>query len=74
MRRYLACRPEEVPRIFRMLDLVAHGAEGHGPVHLLLVSADELGFAWDGRKRVGFVLPFRRSGCVEISGVSKCSF
>ena len=48
MRRYLACRPDEVPRIFRMLDLRAHGAEGHGPVHLLLTSAAEIGFAWDG--------------------------
>ena len=26
MRRYLAYRPVEVSRIFRMLDLVAHGA------------------------------------------------
>ena len=31
-----------------MLDLVARGAQGHGPVHLLLTSAAELGFAWDG--------------------------
>ena len=30
-----------------MLDLRAHGA-GHGPVHLLLTSAAEIGFAWDG--------------------------
>ena len=45
--RHLAHWPDEVPRIFRMLDFVAHGAEGHGPVHLLLVSDDELGFAWD---------------------------
>ena len=43
MRRYLACRPEEVLRTFRMLDLIAHCAEGH----FLLISA-ELGFAWDG--------------------------
>ena len=31
-----------------MLDLLAHGAEGHGPVHLLHTSAAEIGFAWDG--------------------------
>ena len=43
--------PDEVPRIFRMLDLIAHGAEEHGPVHLLLISAAELGFAWDGREQ-----------------------
>ena len=48
MRRYLAYCPEEEPRIFRMLDLISRGAQGHGPVHLLLISAAELGFAWDG--------------------------
>ena len=46
MRRYLACRLDEVPCIFRVLDLLAHGAERHGPVHMLLAS--EIGFAWDG--------------------------
>ena len=25
MRRYLACRLDEIPRIFRMLDLISHG-------------------------------------------------
>ena len=48
MRRYLAYCPEEEPRIFRMLDLISRGAQGHGPVHLLLISAAEIGFAWDG--------------------------
>ena len=48
MRRYLAYCPEEESRIFRMLDLISRGAQGHGPVHLLLISAAELGFAWDG--------------------------
>ena len=37
----------EVSRIYRMLDLVAHGVAGHGPVHLLLVSDAEIVFAWD---------------------------
>ena len=55
MRWYLAQWPEEVPHIFRMLDRIAHGAEGHGQVHLLLVSAAELGFAWDGGQR-GWIL------------------
>ena len=50
MRRYLASCPEEGPRIFRMLDLISRGAQGHGPVHLLLISAAELGFAWDGNE------------------------
>ena len=27
------------------------GAQGHGPVHLLLTSAAELGFAWDGDEK-----------------------
>ena len=40
MRRYLSYRPDEVPRIFRMLDILAHGADGHGPVHLLQSCAE----------------------------------
>ena len=47
MRWYLSYCPEEEPRIFRMLDLISRGAQGHGTVHLLLISAAELGFAWD---------------------------
>ena len=39
---------EEKPRVFRMLDLISRGARGHGPVHLLLLPAAEIGFAWDG--------------------------
>ena len=34
-----------------MLDLISRGAEGHGPVHLLLTSEAELGFAWDGEEK-----------------------
>ena len=34
-----------------MLDLISRGAQGHGPVHLLLTSAAEFGFAWDGAER-----------------------
>ena len=44
---YVAYCPEKEPRIFRMLDLISRGAQGHGPVHLLLISSAELGFAWD---------------------------
>ena len=33
-----------------MLDLISRGARGHGPIHLLLISAAELGFAWDGNE------------------------
>ena len=34
-----------------MLDLISWGAQGHGPVHLLLMSAADLGFAWDGAEK-----------------------
>ena len=51
MRRYLVYCPDEEPRIFRMLDLISRGAQGHGPVHLLLISAAEAGFAWDGDEK-----------------------
>ena len=51
MGRYLAYCPEEEPRIFRMLDLISREAPGHGPVHLLLTFAVEVGFAWDGDER-----------------------
>ena len=34
-----------------MLDVISRGAQGHGPVHLLLTSAAELDFAWDGEER-----------------------
>ena len=50
MRRFLAYCPEEEPWSFRMLDLISRGAQGHGPVHFLLISAAELGFAWDGNE------------------------
>ena len=48
---YLAYCPEEEPRIFRMLDLISRSAQGHGPAHLLLTSAAELGFAWNGEEK-----------------------
>ena len=51
MRRYLAYCPQEEPMIIRMLDLVSRSAQGHGPVHLLLISAAEIGFAWDGDEK-----------------------
>ena len=34
-----------------MLDFIFWGAQGHGPIHLLLISAAELGFAWDGDEK-----------------------
>ena len=56
-----------------MLDLVAHGPEGHGPVHLLLVSAAEQGFAWDGVEQGR--LPFSRLGCfLGLSNIFRAIF
>ena len=37
--------------IRKMLDLISREAQGNGPVHLLLISAAELGFAWDGEEK-----------------------
>ena len=56
MRRYLAYRPGEVPRVYRLLDLAAAGRPGHGPVHLLLHSASQIGYAWDSHEE-GWLRP-----------------
>ena len=42
LRRYIACRPSEVPRVYRLLDSVADGCPGHGPAHLLVESGSGL--------------------------------
>ena len=47
LRRYLACRPGEVSRVYRLLGIAAGGGPGHGPAHLLVQSAAEIGFRWD---------------------------
>ena len=46
LRRFLAYRPGEVARVYRLLEHVAAGCPGHGPVHLLVDSAAEIGFLW----------------------------
>ena len=56
LRRYLAYRPEDQHRIFRLLDYASAGAPGHGPIHLLVQSADELGFFWDS-EQAGWIRP-----------------
>ena len=52
-----------------MLDLISRGAQGHGLVHLLLISAAELGFAWDGTEkgwvRVSLLPPRMMTGPVQ---------
>ena len=47
LRRYLALWPAEVPRVYRLLEMVSEGCPGHGPIHLLSASAAEIGFRWD---------------------------
>ena len=47
LRRFLAYRPGEVSRVYRLLESTAEGSPGHGPVHLLLQSAAVIGFRWD---------------------------
>ena len=47
LRRYLAYRPGEVFRVYRLLERSAEGCPGHGPIHLLLQSAAVIGFRWD---------------------------
>ena len=47
MRRYLAYRPDEVSRVYRLLAAAAAGgSSGHGPAPLLVESAAEIGFSW----------------------------
>ena len=36
-----------------MLDLISRGPQGHGPVHLLLISAAELGFCLEMEEEKG---------------------
>ena len=46
-RRFLALRPSRVGRAYRLLNMVSEGCHGHGPIHLLVASAAEIGFRWD---------------------------
>ena len=54
--RYLAYRPDDQDRIFRLLDYASAGSPGHGPIHLLIQSADEHGFFWDS-EQAGWIRP-----------------
>ena len=56
LRRYLSYRPDDEARIFRLLDYASAGSPGHGPIHLLIQSADELGFFWDS-EQAGWIRP-----------------
>ena len=49
MRRYLAYRPGEVSRVYRLLAGATEGCSVHGPAHLLVESAADIGFSWCSR-------------------------
>ena len=53
LRQYLAYKPDEVDRVYRLLDYASTGSPGHGPIHLLLDSALEVGLSWNRRKLAG---------------------
>ena len=58
LRRFLAYRPGEVARVYRLLEHANDGCPGHGPAHLNVESAAEIGFVWS-REMVGWA----REGC-----------
>ena len=75
MRRFLAERPNDVPRIFRLLDLAAAGRPGHGPVHLLIQSASLLGLPGILVRKAGCVLGCPPLGCFpDLTNISKALF
>ena len=47
IQKYLACRPEAIRRIRVMLDCDADVCTVHGPIHLLVSGALEVGWTWD---------------------------
>ena len=47
LRRYLSLWPTEVGRVHRLLRMASRGCPGHGPVHLLVASAAQIGFWWE---------------------------
>ena len=54
LRWYLAYRPGEVSRVYKLLEHAANGCLGHGPAYLLVESAAEIGFVWS-PEMVGWV-------------------
>ena len=60
LRRYLSYRPQEEDRIFRLLDYASTGSPGHGPIHLIIKSAEEIGLLGILSRLVGFGLAYPR--------------
>ena len=58
LRRYLTYRLREVHRVYRLVDSAAEGCFGHGPAHLLVESAAEIGFQWDSLGGNGLICMF----------------
>ena len=54
--RCLSFRPGEEDRIFRLLDYASTGSPGHGAIHLLVDSAQEVGLYWDS-EQAGWIRP-----------------
>ena len=67
-RRFLALWPSQVGRAYRLLDMVSEGCPGHGPVHLLVASAAEIGFRWD-----LLALAWSRPGLPLLSNLAEAS-
>ena len=61
--------PSQVGRAYRLLEMASEGCPGHGPVHLLVASASEVGFQWDplalGWSRPGLPLLRNLAGLVQ---------
>ena len=82
LRRYLAYRPLEIPRLYSLLGLVSGGCPGHGPIHLLVESAGVVAFLGilQAVVGIGLVCLFASSGwalstfqschlgCLEVQG------
>ena len=65
VRRYQAHRPFEAPRIFRMLDLVAHGPVDMRLCTCFLFLLRRWGLSRMESSKVGFVLLFLPLGCLR---------
>ena len=74
LRRYLAYRPGEVFSICRLLERAADGCPGHGPAHLLVESAAEIGFVWSpdvfGWEREGLPVLSNLAGPIQHFGAA----